>query len=219
MKDGHIFKILLFREALLMIRNKSTLLLTAVFFIQVLALFPLGLNPEPELLHTIGPAVIPICALLSSLLMMRCFFADDFSDGSLTKLLLLPTSPIVMVYAKVLVHALFSGAALALLAPVMAIQYYFEADMVFRAGLVMLLLVPTLSALGEMSAALTLGLSNENILPTLIYLPLAVPALIFAMLALGRNHPADWYLLAAMALAAVFFLPAVASIAIRWVNL
>ncbi|PSJ80444.1 heme exporter protein CcmB [Neisseria iguanae] len=210
---------LLYREAIIMIRGKSTLMLTAIFFIQVLALFPIGLNPEPELLRTIGQAVIPVCALLSSLLMMRCFFADDFSDGSLTKLLLLPISPVVMVYAKVLVHAFFTGVVLALLAPVMAVQYYFEADMVLRAGLVMLLLVPTLSALGSLSSALTLGLSNENILPALIYLPLAVPALIFSVLALGRNHPADWYLLAAITLATVFFLPVVAAIAIKWVNL
>lgn len=211
-----MWRSLIRREVTLLIRNRNTMILTAIFFIQVTALFPLGLDPEPELLQTVGQAVIPVCALLSNMLMFNLFFNDDYQDGSLIDLLLLPTSPLWFVYAKVIAHISVSGLLVALLAPIMAIQYQFDIAMTLRTALAMLMLAPVLSSLGALSAALTLGLRNAHVLPALIYLPLAVPALIFAMLALGRNHAADWYLLAAVMLAALFFLPIVTAAAIRW---
>lgn len=211
-----IWTVLLKRETLLLVRNRYNIILAALFFIQVAGLFPLGINPEPEQLRLIGQAVIPVCALLSSILLFHLFFEEDFQDGSLIDLLLLPVPPLVFVSAKIVVHAALSGLLLAVIAPVMAVLYQFDLAVAGRAALAMLLLAPVLSSLGALSAALTLGVRNAHILPALIYLPLSVPALIFAMLAISRNQPADWYLLAAITVAAVFFLPLGATAAIKW---
>lgn len=211
-----IWKTLLTREVALLVRHRSSFIMAAIFFVQVAVLFPLGMNPQPDELRLVGQTVIPVCALLSSILLLPLFFADDFQDGSLIDLLLLPVSSWVFVWAKVCVHAVFSALMLIVITPFMAVLYQFDMVMVGRTALSMLLLAPTLSALGCLSSALTLGLRHAHVLPALIYLPLSVPTLIFAMLALSRNHTADWYLLAAMMIASVFLLPLAAAVAIRW---
>lgn len=204
------------RETLLLIHNRYGLVLSAIFFIQVASLFPFGINPEPEQLQLIGQVVIPICALLSSILMIHLFFEEDYQDGSLIDLLLLPTPPIMFVSAKIVTHAIFTAGVLIVIAPLMGILYQFDTALVMRTSLVMFLLAPILSSLGALSAALTIGARNSHILPALIYLPFNVPALIFSILAIGRNHLSDWYLLAAIAIAALFFLPIATAAAIKW---
>ena len=53
----HAWLALLRRDLLLAVRQRGQLANPLLFFVLVVTLFPLGLNPEPALLRTIGPGV------------------------------------------------------------------------------------------------------------------------------------------------------------------
>ena len=80
---------------------------------------------------------------------------------------------------KIAAHALTAGLPLALLTPLIAVQFglSFDAMLIAVAGL--LLGTPILSGLGAIGAALTLGVRGGSALLALLVLPLTIPVLIF----------------------------------------
>ena len=75
------------RDLTLAFRQKAELLQPLMFLVLVVSLFPIGVGPAPEILQMIGPGVIWVAAILSSLLGMERLFRDDFNDGSLEQLM------------------------------------------------------------------------------------------------------------------------------------
>ena len=167
------------RDLRLALRSRAELALVLVFFLLVMTLFPLGVGPEPALLARIAPGIAWVAALLASLLSLPRLFANDHADGSLEQLVLAPASLPALVAGKVLAHWLTTGLPLVLLAPLAALQFglALEPAAALVAGLA--LGTPTLSWLGAVCAALTLGTRAGGALLALLVLPLAVPVLIF----------------------------------------
>ena len=56
------------RDLVLAMRRKSEVLTSVFFFVVVAALFPLAIGPEPQTLRHIGPGVLWVGALLSTML-------------------------------------------------------------------------------------------------------------------------------------------------------
>ncbi len=77
-------------------------------------------------------------------------------------------------------HWLVSGLPLALLAPVLGIQFDLSAEALCDADRVAMLIgTPALSGIGAIGAALTLGVRGGGVLLSLLVLPLYIPVLIF----------------------------------------
>ncbi|MEL1713037.1 heme exporter protein CcmB, partial [Acinetobacter baumannii] len=74
------------------------------FFLIIITLFPLSIGPEPQLLRQIAPGIVWVAALLSSLLAMDRLFRDDWLDGSLQQLMLMPVPLSLVVLAKIAAH-------------------------------------------------------------------------------------------------------------------
>ena len=62
----------------------------ALVFLIVITLFPLGIGPEPKLLARIAPGIIWVAALLAAMLSLERLFRDDFGDGALEQMMLMP---------------------------------------------------------------------------------------------------------------------------------
>ncbi|WP_395858628.1 heme exporter protein CcmB [Affinibrenneria salicis] len=150
------------------------------FFMMVITLFPLGIGPEPRLLARIAPGVVWVAALLASLLALERLFRDDFQDGSLEQLLLLPAPLPLTVFGKVFAHWLISGFPLLLLSPLVALLLSLNGWTLLAVALTLLLGTPTLSLIGAIGVALTVGLGKGGVLLSLLLLPLYIPVLIFA---------------------------------------
>jgi heme exporter protein B len=71
------------RDLALAYRKRAEMLQPMMFFMLVISLFPLGIGPGPQILQKVGPGVIWVAAILSSLLGMERLFKEDFQDGSL----------------------------------------------------------------------------------------------------------------------------------------
>lgn len=174
-----LFVAALKRELLLSLRRKSELVNPLIFFLMVITLFPLGVSPEPGFLSQLAPGVLWVAALLATLLSMDSLFRSDFDDGSLEQLLLSPQPLFVVVLAKVLAHWMLTGLALTLVAPLIAVMLFLPAEGMPGLMLSLLLGTPTLSLVGAIGAALTVGLRKGGVLISLLVLPLYIPVLIF----------------------------------------
>jgi heme exporter protein B len=214
------FVAVLRRDLLLAGRRRADVLTTFFFFVIVVSLFPLGVGPEPNMLRVIAPGVIWVAALLASMLALSRLFMMDYADGSLEQMLLTPAPLPVLVMAKVLAHWLVAELPLVLIAPLLGLQFDLEAD-VLRVLIYSLLLgTPTLSLLGAIGAALTLGVRGGGALLSLLVLPLCVPVLIFGAgaataVVTGQGAQAQLSLLTGFFLVALVLAPVGAATALR----
>ncbi|HET8870860.1 MAG TPA: heme exporter protein CcmB [Aquabacterium sp.] len=170
---------LLIRDLRLAVRRKTEALLPLVFFLVAASLFPLGVGPEPQMLRTIAPGVVWVCALLAVLLSLSGLYASDYADGSLEQMALSGRSLSALALAKALAHWLINGLPLVLMAPILGLLFGVPGPELGMLVLSLLLGTPVLSLLGGVGAALTLGVRSGGMLMFLLVLPLAIPALIF----------------------------------------
>ncbi len=174
------FYLMISRELKIAFRRQSDMLNPLWFFILVVTLFPLGVGSNPVLLAKISAGIIWVAALLASVLSLERLFKDDFLDGSLEQMLLMPTSLHLLVLAKVIAHWLLTGLPLLLISPLLAVFLSLDWQAYQAVVLTLLLGTPTLSFLGAIGVALTVGLQKGGVLLSLLTLPLFTPVLIFA---------------------------------------
>lgn len=168
------------RDMALAFRQRSELAQPLMFLLMVITLFPLGIGPGPVTLQKIGPGVIWIAAILSSLLAMERLFRDDFWDGSLEQYMLSGQSVAAISAVKVLVHWLVSFLPLALFSPLLALFLNLTVDMYIALMLTLVLGTPLLSLVGAIAVGLTVGLQRGGVLLALLLIPVFIPLLIFA---------------------------------------
>ncbi|RMR32522.1 ABC transporter involved in cytochrome c bioproteinsis [Pseudomonas syringae pv. coriandricola] len=195
---SRVFAALILREARLLARRPAELANPLVFFALVIALFPLAIGPDTQLLQALSPGLLWVAALLAVLLSLDGLFRGDFEDGSLEQWVLSPHPLTLLVLGKVLAHWVFSGLALVLLSPVLALMLGLPVQCLPVLMLSLLLGTPVLSLLGAVGAALTVGLKRGSVLLALLILPLYIPVLILGSAALQaalQGMPATGYLL------------------------
>ncbi|MCY7370481.1 MAG: heme exporter protein CcmB [Polaromonas sp.] len=167
------------RDLRLALRRRSDTFAALFFFVIVVSLFPLGIGPETQLLRRMAAGVVWVAALLAAMLSLTRLFADDHQDGTLEQLLLSAAPLPLLVLAKMAAHWLVSGLLLALISPLLALQFDLPLEAVGVLLLSLLLGTPLLSLIGGIGAALTVGLRGGGVLLSLLVLPLYVPVIIF----------------------------------------
>jgi heme exporter protein B len=208
------------REVALAVRQKGEVLTPLVFFVVIASLFPLGIGPESALLLRMAPGVLWVSALLAAMLSLQRLFATDYADGSLEQMVLSGTPLSLLVAAKALSHFLLSGLPLVLMAPVLGLQFGLDSRALGILMLSLLLGTPTLSLIGAIGAALTLGVRGAGVLLSLLTLPLYIPVLIFGAGAVeadaaGLGANGHLSLLAALLVLSAFFAPLATATALR----
>ncbi len=215
-----LFGLVVRRDLLLAMRRRADVLTTLVFFVMVVSLFPLGVGPEMDMLRKMASGVVWVAALLASMLSLPRMFSADHADGTLEQMMLAPQSLSVLVLGKIVAHWMLSGLPLALIAPVLGLQFDMSAPALGILVLALLLGTPVLSMIGAIGAALTLGLRGGGVLVSLLVLPLCIPVLIFGAGAVeaintGMSVVSNLSFLGAFMLFALVFTPFVAAQALR----
>lgn len=172
------------RDLLIAFRRRSEIIHPLIFFVMVVSLFPIALGDDKALLQKIAPAIIWVTALLATMLSLDNLFRSDFEDGSLEQLTLLKTPLSLLVTAKVIAHWVITGLPLILITPLLALLLYMPTETIPMLLLTLLLGTPTLSLIGAVGIALTVGLRQGGVILSLLILPLYIPVLIFATLAI-----------------------------------
>ena len=208
------------RDLLIALRRRGEIANPLVFFVIVIALFPLGIGPTPEDLARIAPGVLWVVALLASLLSTDIVFRADDDDGSLEQLVRSPDPLYLLAIAKIAVHWLVTGLPLTLLSPLMEGMLYLPGAAAPALVLSLLLGTLTLSLVGGIGAALTVGLRKGGILLSLLILPFYIPVLVFGTAAvdaaaLGAQYVPQLAILGAFALMALTLAPLAVAAALR----
>lgn len=215
-----IFRHMVMRDLRLALRQGTDVAMVVSFFVITVTLFPLGVGPEPNILARIAAGVVWVTALLAVMLSLERMFQSDYEDGSIDLLLLTPAPLELVVLAKVAAHWLLTGFPLILTAPILAALMNMPSEGYLTLIAAMAIGTPTLSLVGAVGAALTLGARRGGVLISLLVLPLYIPILIFAVAAVDasitdlttRPH---LLILGAMLAAAVPLAPWAAAAALR----
>ena len=208
------------RDLRLAMRQGLDAFMVLMFFVITVTLFPLGVGPEPNLLGRMGPGVIWVSALLSTMLSLDRLFQHDYEDGSLELMLLSPAPLELLVLAKVAAHWLLTGLPLIIASPLLAVFMNMPIEGFGVLLLSMLLGTPVSSFIGAVGGALTLGARRGGVLVSLLILPLYIPLLIFGVSAIdaaigGLSVRPHLLILAAMLVAAIPLATWAASAALR----
>jgi heme exporter protein B len=192
------------------------------FYLIVVALLPLGLGPDLQLLGRIAPGVLWIALLLAALLSVGRLLEADAEDGSLDVFAGAPLPLEALVLAKALAHWLTVAVPLTAAAPLLGLML--NLDLATAPALIATMLVgtPAVSVIGTLGAALTLSARKGGLLVALVVLPLYVPTLIFGIVTVTAatiGPSGAWVapaaILVAISLAAIVAVPWAAAAAIR----
>ncbi|WP_158815701.1 heme exporter protein CcmB [Methylocapsa sp. S129] len=193
----------------------------AVFFLILVALMPFAIGPDLNLLARIGPAILWIAALLSTLLGLDRLFQGDEEDGSLDLLAQARLPLEVVVLVKCAAHWTAGVLPLIVVSPLFGLMLALDAQALGLVAASLLVGTPALTMIGAIGAALTVSLRRGGLLMAVLVLPLTIPVLIFgvsaASAASGGAAPllAPFLALAALSLAALAGAPFAAAAALR----
>jgi heme exporter protein B len=184
------------RDLRIALRRRADTLAALVFFIMVASLFPLAAGADPQLLRAIAPGVVWVAALLAA-------------------------HPLgLLVLGKIAAHWVSSGLLLALVSPLLALQFDLSSTATAVLFVSLLLGTPVLSLIGAIGAALTVGLRGAGVLLSLLVLPLCIPVLVFGAGSVeahnaGLGVGGHFSLLGALLVLALVAAPLVAGAALR----
>ncbi len=167
------------RDLTVFVRRRSQWMNPLLFFIIVVALFPLGIGPDGDTLRQIGPGVIWVAALLATMMSLDMLFQADHRDGTLEQLVLSSEPLSVLVLARILAHWVLVGVPLVLISPLLSLFMQLPASVLTLLMVTLLMGTLALVLIGAIGAALTVGLAQGGTLVALLVLPLFVPVLIF----------------------------------------
>jgi heme exporter protein B len=212
---------LLARDVTLAWREGAAVGTAIGFYLVVVAITPLGLGPDLNLLARIAPGMLWIALLLAALLSADRIFHNDYEDGALDVLTTGPLPLPLVAAVKSLAHWLTTGVPLALLAPLLGLLLNLPVAAWPLLVLAMLVGTPAVSFVASIGASLTLGLRRSGLLLALLVLPLYVPVLIFGVATASAaitGPTSSWppfLMLCALSLASIVLAPIAAAAALR----
>lgn len=212
------------REIRLGMRAGGGGLTGVLFFLAVIAAVPFAVGPDLNLLARIGPAILWIGALLSSLLGLDRLFQADREDGSLDALLIARERhmPALTVFVKCLAHWAVSVLPLVVAAPLFGLFMNMSPVGIGATALTLLVGTPAIAFIGAAGAAVAVALPRGGVLVSVLVLPLVIPVLIFGVsasyAAVAEPNPflPPFLILAALTLFLAVVGPIAAAAALRY---
>lgn len=215
------FATLLARDLRLAFREGGALGTALGFYLVVVAMMPLSLGPDLNLLSRIAAGILWVALLLSALLSLPRMFEGDQEDGVLDVLAMAPLPLEAATAAKALAHWLTTGLPLTLLAPLLGLMLNLELAAYPALLATMLAGTPAISFVGAIGAALTLRSRRGGLLIALLALPLYIPTLVFGISAMEASvlgtdgFMPSFLILSAISLASLVVGPLASAAALR----
>jgi len=166
------------KELLLQWRSRGQMMAVFVFGAAALLLFSFAIGPNAHALRTFSAGFLWLGLLLSSTLTLAESFHAEMENRALEGLLLLPSDPRALYYAKAIANWLQLTILGCALVPVMVVLYDAGTTELLTLFAVIVLGTAGLSAPGTLYAAMTAQVKAKQTLLPLLLFPLIVPALL-----------------------------------------
>ena len=146
----------------------------------------------------LGPAILWIASVLSTLIGLDRLFQADEEDGSLDLLKMSQLPFVMVIFGKCVAHWMTTGLPLTLFAPFLGLLLALDVNSTSTVFFTLLTGTPALTFIGAIGAALTASLRRGGLILSVLVLPLMIPVLIFGVLAtesspLGVDHFASHF--------------------------
>jgi heme exporter protein B len=175
---------IVYKDALVELRSRETLLASLIFTALVVVVFALALNLAPATARTIAPGLLWATLAFAGVLSLGRSFGAERDRGALDGLLLAPVDPTALYVGKMLAQAAFMLVVLAVALPAFAI---FLGVTLFSPGVLPVAVLGVLgfAAAGTLFAMLSLAGRSRDVLLPVLFFPLAIPVIITATGATG----------------------------------
>ncbi|MEP0072224.1 MAG: heme exporter protein CcmB [Marinomonas sp.] len=193
-------------EVLVLWRRKQNVFNALLFFLMVVILFPLGVNPSAEFLAPAADGIVWCATLLAVLMATESMFKEDYADGSLEQLIISGLSLPLLMLLKTTAQWLVVLLPLLLMMPLLAEMLYLPDGSFWVLIATLVIGSPSLFLIGAIGAALTVSLKQGAILVMLLILPFYLPVIIFATSAVRAAQLGLPYLGLLAILLAIFLL-------------
>ncbi|WP_371397780.1 heme exporter protein CcmB [Fretibacter rubidus] len=172
---------LILRDLKLAIRSGGAWLLGIFFFALFLTFCVIAVGADKTRLGTLGPALIWLAVMFSTLLSFQDIFSRDMADGTLEHVLLSPASGLSVVTAKAVGFAILSVGPILLALPMAGIMLGLSTITISGLALSVIFATPALAAYGTLASALMSRRGSGGFLIILISAPFLIPVLIFGL--------------------------------------
>ena len=193
-------------EFLVLWRRKQDIFNALLFFIIVVVLFPLGVNPSPDFLSPAADGILWCATVLAILMATEGMFKEDYADGSLDQLVISGLSLPLLMLLKTMAQWLVVLLPLLLMMPLLAEMLYLPDDSFWVLIVTLVIGTPSLFLIGSIGASLTVSLRQGAMLVMLLILPFYLPIIIFATSAVRAAQLGLPYLGVLAMLLAIFLL-------------
>ncbi|RBP81805.1 heme exporter protein CcmB [Marinomonas rhizomae] len=207
-------------EFLVLWRRKQDIFNALLFFIIVVALFPIGINSSAEFLAPAAAGIVWCAVMLAILMAVEGMFKEDYWDGSLEQWIVSGLSLPLLILLKVIVQWLVVVAPLLVMMPLFSEMLYLPSLSFWVLIMTLLLGSPSLFFIGAVGAALTMSIKQGAVLVMLLILPFYLPVIIFSTLAVkaaeaGLPYSGLLAMLLAMSLLSLVISPLMTAIAVK----
>ncbi|MBR7888665.1 heme exporter protein CcmB [Marinomonas sp. A79] len=201
-------------------RSKQDVLNALLFFVIVVTLFPLGIDPSPAFLTPAAGGIVWCATVLALLMAIEGVFKEDYRDGSMEQWVVSGLSLSLLVLIKVMLQWGAVVLPLLVMTPLLGQMLFLPNDDLGVLMLTLLLGTPSIFLMGALGAALTVSLKQGAMLVMLLILPFYVPVIIFATSGLqaaqaGLPYSGFLAMLLAMSLLSLVVSPFLSAIAIK----
>ena len=172
------------QDILLILRNKFGFMLSYVFFILIVFIFPLSFSYDSEIINYFLPVIIWIAIIISSLISIEYIYRDEYDNGFIDHLILSSSRLTLILYSKIITGWLLNGIPISIIS---FFIFYILTSNIVLAKCLITMLVPSLliiHCLGCLGSIITIGLVRSNILLLIIIVPLLIPVLLLSLHAL-----------------------------------
>ena len=199
------------REIRVLARQKQSLIQAILFFLMVVAFFPLAIPYDLRILHLICPGIIWLAMTLAFFLASERFYLTDIQCGYVEQWLVYRLSLQTFVLSKWVVHGLLNMLGIIICIPILALLYQLSFSECIALLCSLVAGSPALLAMCGLVSAFAADGAHRSVLMLLILFPLIMPILILGSATLsasfqGINVGPYLALLFALSLTLVFVL-------------
>jgi len=171
---------IVWKDILLEIRTKDTVVAVVVFSLLVIVVFNFAIDPTPQTVGLVAPGVLWVAFVFGGILGLNRSFALERENGSLNALLLAPVGRDVIFLGKMVSNLIIMLLIELLVFPVFAVLFNFP---IFVLELLPVMILSTLAivTVGTLFSSMAVNTRAREVMLPLLFFPVALPAIIAAV--------------------------------------
>lgn len=176
-----------YREWLVISRNRQALLNSMLFFMMFIVFFPLSIPYSPTTLRFICPGIVFLALTFAIFLSSERFYQTDTQTGWMELWMVHRYSLLSYVYSKWFIHGIVMMFGMMLTIPFIGLMYQLNVLECIQMLVIVLLAIPTLIALCGLVNAFGAFGPHRSLVMLLILLPLLLPLIILGSSAISAS--------------------------------